>query len=49
VDAGITLPTTIANEAVIVGGAEGTLTRRATTLVNPKATFLPLGLKSYDN
>lgn len=49
VDAGITLPTTIANEAMIVGGAEGTLSRRATTLVNFNATFLPLGLRSYDN
>lgn len=48
VDAALTLPTTIANEAVIVGGAEGTLSRRATTLVNPNVTRLPLGLKSYD-
>jgi hypothetical protein len=49
VDAGITLPTAIANEAVIAGGAEGTLTRRATTLVNPHVAHLPLGLRSYDD
>jgi hypothetical protein len=49
IDAGITLPTTVANEVIIVGGADGALTRRATTAVNPQTTYLPLGLRSRDD
>jgi len=44
----LTLPTTVSNEATIVGGAEGTLRRQAMTIVSPLPTYLPLGLKKYD-
>jgi uncharacterized repeat protein (TIGR01451 family) len=49
VSGSIAAPTVVVNEAVITGGAEGALSRRATTLVNPLETHLPLGLRRYGN
>lgn len=49
VNGSIAVPSVVVNEAIIVGGVEGALTRRATTLVNPLVAHLPLGLRRYGN